>query len=108
MRVKVYKCLDEPSSTFGLKGSYWRYMLYCVGGSVLAGIAVSRVTGGLVGLIVALALVMVAYFVLMAVQASLSERERKKWWSSLALPDFIAVDPEPMRDAVEIDLRSEN
>lgn len=104
MRLKVYKSLDESSSTFGLKGSYFKIAL---GGAVAAlavAVMVGKALNGLVGLVVFLVLVLAVYFGVLAFQAKYSERERKKWMCVRKLPDFVAVEPVMMRDYIEIDL----
>lgn len=105
MRVKVYKSLDEPSSIFGLKGSYFRILVLGAAAAAFLGIIVGKAVGGLAGLGVFLALLVADYLGVMAFQARFSERERKKWICSLKAPDFVSLQPRPFRDYLKVNFK---
>lgn len=101
MKVKIYKSLDKPSSFLGLKGSYALYagvgvlIALCIAGYV------STFSNGLVGILAFVGLSVVAYLLVLRVQASFTERELKKYLSGKRLPDFIEVHPEKMRKYIQ-------
>lgn len=98
MIYKVYKSLDNPSSLFGIKGSY----IYYVGGGAIAGAVLGFIVGtltvGFVGFLVFLLGLVLSYLGTMVFQARFSERERKKWLSRRSLPDIITVPPRRFSD----------
>lgn len=103
MKIQVYKSLDKPSSFLGLKGSY---ALYAGVGVVIALCCagyISSLSNGLIGILSFVGLSVVAYLLVLRVQASLTERELKKFLSGKRLPDFIDVKPEKMRRYVRKD-----
>ena len=97
MRIKVYKSLDKPSSFLGLKGSY---IMYTGVGAVialcLAGY-ISTLTNGLIGILSFLGLCVIIYLMVLRVQASMTERELKRFLSGKMLPNYIVFHPERLK-----------
>lgn len=103
MKIKIYKSLDKPSSFLGLKGSYAMYAGVGVVIALCAAGYISTVTNGLIGILSFVGLCVVAYLLVLRVQASFTERELKKYLSGKRLPDFIDVHPEKMRNYIQED-----
>lgn len=93
MLYPVFKSLDNPSSMFGLKGSYVRYAAVGAGIALALALVIGSATNGLVGIIAFVAIVMLVYMGVMAFQARYTERERKKWFASRKLPDVLVFEP---------------
>ena len=93
MEYRVYKSLDRKASTFGLRGSYLKFGLIGVAVAFVIGGLFWINTSGLVGFIVFVALVLLAYAAIMGFQARFSERERNRWFAGFFLPDSTAVPP---------------
>ena len=94
MRYIIYKALDNPPSFVGLKGSYIKIAVVGVVISGVIGLVAGSVFNGLVGVIVFIAFAAAVYLGVMAFQARFTERERRKWLSSMKLSDVIVFDPE--------------
>ena len=101
MIYRVYKSLDNPASMFGIKGSY----IYYVGAgalvSALLGVAVGIFTNSFVGFLVFVLGLVLSYLGTMVFQARFSERERKRWLSSRALPDVVVLPPKRFAEIAE-------
>jgi len=93
MFYQVFKSLDNPSSMFGLKGSYLRYTAAGLGIAMMIALIVGSITNGLIGIISFVALGAIVYMGVMAFQAKFTERERKKWFASRKLPDVVSFQP---------------
>lgn len=102
MRYAVYKSLDKTNSLFGIKGTYQKYAIYGLAGSVLVGLIVGSTINSLIGTILGIALVGVTYAVILSVQSKFSERERVRYFCSKRLPDYITVPPRRMRRLCQI------
>ena len=94
MRYIIYKALDNPPSFVGLKGSYIKIAVVGVILSGVMGLIAGGVFNGLVGVIVFIACAAAAYWGVMAFQARFTERELRKWLSSMKLMDVIVFGPE--------------
>ena len=101
MRYIVYKSLDNPSSMFGIKGSYLGWVAAGAGAGLVVAVIAGGFIGGLGGVIVFLACLVASYLGTLVMQAKYSERERKKWLASRKIPDVVVFRPETARDMAE-------
>lgn len=97
MQYRVYKSLDKPSVTLGLKGSY--LLFFVVGGiaGAFLGVMIGSILGSLMGFIVFVLIGGGSYLGTLAFQSKFSEKERFKWMNSWKNPDFIRMSPRPFR-----------
>ncbi len=98
MEIRVYKSLDKKHSTFGIVGSYMKWMLAALGVAIVAGLLTGALLGGIVGMLVFIVLGALGYIGVVYVQGKFSERERDKWLASMSLPDVIRFPPVRLDD----------
>lgn len=101
MRCTVYKSLDNPSSMFGLRGSYQRMFWIGTAAAAVLALMLGSVFGQLVGIILLIAGILGVYAGVMAVQGRYSDREQKKMTASLSLPDMLVFRPVSVRHMAE-------
>lgn len=91
MRRKVYRSLDRPVIFFVFKGRFTGYFLLGTAVSVAAGLLVGRIIAGYIGVMVFAALFVADIYLVLSIQARMSEREFSRQIVSKRLPSCIRV-----------------
>lgn len=93
MRCRVYRSLDAPSSLFGMKGSYLVGFVAGLGAVLMLSVLAGSLTSSIVGTMLFIAGSVGDYMAVILLQSRYSEKELRKYISSLRLPRFIRVLP---------------
>ncbi len=98
MIVQVWKSLDKPSSIFGLRGSYGKYVLIACLVLVVVAIIIGTLTAGLWGFLFLVVSGGSTYGIAMIVQSKYSDKLLSRLIEASNLPDGIRVPPKMMRN----------
>lgn len=94
MQLRVYRSLDRPSAFFGIRGRYQSLTLYALVIDLVLSFLCGRITNGLIGTLVFLALGAVIFLGVIYVQGMYSDRTLFRFFSARRLPGYIKLTPE--------------
>ena len=90
---RTWRCLDQPSAFFGIKGRFMVLFLILAGAGTLIGLSVGSSMGSLVGMIIIGLLIFCDYMLILSIQGRMSDGEFSRMVCKGNIPCYVKVMP---------------
>ena len=94
---RTWRCLDQPSTFFGIKGRFMTLFILIAAAAAVMAIVMGSSYGSMIGMLIIGGLLFCDYLLVLSIQAKMTDKEFSRMISSRSLPRFIRVTPDSVQ-----------